>query len=200
MKLLRTVRADASDTFVFERAAEPGEWAVSGAFAFARADPEALERKARGLSFRFPRRRLARLVDDCRNRRGERGGPPAGDRRPGCAVARAFWRARCRGRPSCGGGRDRLCRFALRSSARHARGGIAQLRGRLDPRDVSRPGVKPDQEGPRWADGARQARDFRRASGYVGFDAEARRFGDARWNGEQSGEAMRTRLNGEMAR
>ena len=48
MKLLRTIRADASDTFVFERAAEPGEWAVSGAFAFARADPEALERKARG--------------------------------------------------------------------------------------------------------------------------------------------------------
>ena len=35
MKLLRTIRADASDTFVFERAAEPGEWAVSGAFAFA---------------------------------------------------------------------------------------------------------------------------------------------------------------------
>ena len=47
MKLLRTIRADASDTFVFERAAEPGEWAVSGAFVFARADPEALERKAR---------------------------------------------------------------------------------------------------------------------------------------------------------
>jgi hypothetical protein len=47
MKLLRTIRADASDTFVFERAAEPGEWAVSGAFAFARANQEALERKAR---------------------------------------------------------------------------------------------------------------------------------------------------------
>jgi hypothetical protein len=47
MKLLRTIRADVSDTFVFERAAEPGEWAVSGAFAFARAEPEALERKAR---------------------------------------------------------------------------------------------------------------------------------------------------------
>jgi hypothetical protein len=47
VKLLRTIRADASDTFVFERAAEPGEWAVSGSFAFARADPEALERKAR---------------------------------------------------------------------------------------------------------------------------------------------------------
>jgi hypothetical protein len=47
MKLLRTVRADASDTFVFGKAAEPGEWAVSGAFTFARVDPEALERKAR---------------------------------------------------------------------------------------------------------------------------------------------------------
>jgi Family of unknown function (DUF6505) len=47
VKLLRTIRADASDTFVFSMAAEPGEWAVSGAFAFAHADPEALERKAR---------------------------------------------------------------------------------------------------------------------------------------------------------
>jgi hypothetical protein len=34
MKLLRTIRLDPSDTFVFERAAEPGEWAVSGAFMF----------------------------------------------------------------------------------------------------------------------------------------------------------------------
>ena len=34
MKLLRTIRLDPSDTFVFNRAAEPGEWAVSGAFVF----------------------------------------------------------------------------------------------------------------------------------------------------------------------
>ena len=34
MKLLRTIRLDPSDTFVFERAAKPGEWAVSGAFVF----------------------------------------------------------------------------------------------------------------------------------------------------------------------
>jgi uncharacterized protein DUF6505 len=34
MKLLRTIRLDASDTFIFPAAAEPGEWAVSGAFAF----------------------------------------------------------------------------------------------------------------------------------------------------------------------
>jgi hypothetical protein len=47
VKLLRTIRLDPSDTFVFERAAEPGEWAVSGAFMFADADPEALEGKPR---------------------------------------------------------------------------------------------------------------------------------------------------------
>jgi hypothetical protein len=47
LKLLRTIRLDPSDTFVFERAAEPGEWAVSGAFMFADADPDALEGKPR---------------------------------------------------------------------------------------------------------------------------------------------------------
>lgn len=47
MKLLRTIRLDPSDTFVFERAAEPGEWAVSGAFVFWNADPAALEGRAR---------------------------------------------------------------------------------------------------------------------------------------------------------
>jgi hypothetical protein len=47
MKLLRTIRLDASDTFVFERAAEPGEWAVSGAFAFWNRDAASLEGKAR---------------------------------------------------------------------------------------------------------------------------------------------------------
>ncbi|HEX5213761.1 MAG TPA: DUF6505 family protein [Pseudolabrys sp.] len=47
MKLLRTVRLDASDTFIFETAAEPGEWAVSGAFAFWDRDPATLDGKAR---------------------------------------------------------------------------------------------------------------------------------------------------------
>jgi hypothetical protein len=47
MKLLRTIRLDASDTFVFEKAAEPGEWAVSGAFAFWNRDAASLEGKAR---------------------------------------------------------------------------------------------------------------------------------------------------------
>ncbi len=47
MRLLRTIRLDPSDTFVFERAADPGEWAVSGAFMFADADPDALVGKSR---------------------------------------------------------------------------------------------------------------------------------------------------------
>src|SRR5262249_58277344 len=47
VKLLRTIRLDPSDAFVFERAAEPGEWAVSGAFMFADADPDTLTGKQR---------------------------------------------------------------------------------------------------------------------------------------------------------
>lgn len=47
MKLPRTIQLDPSDRFVFERAAEPGEWAVSGAFVFAPADPATLSHKAR---------------------------------------------------------------------------------------------------------------------------------------------------------
>ena len=47
MKLLRTIRLDPSDTFVFDRAAEPGEWAVTGTFMFADDDPAKLEGKAR---------------------------------------------------------------------------------------------------------------------------------------------------------
>jgi hypothetical protein len=47
VKLLRTIRLDGSDSFVFEKAAEPGEWAVSGAFAFTHCDPVNLRGKAR---------------------------------------------------------------------------------------------------------------------------------------------------------
>ena len=47
MRLLRTIRLDASDLFIFEKAAEPGEWAVSGAFAFAHCDQADLPGKAR---------------------------------------------------------------------------------------------------------------------------------------------------------
>ena len=47
MKLLRTIRLDASDTFVFDLAAEPGEWAVPGGFAFFDVDPDGLTGRTR---------------------------------------------------------------------------------------------------------------------------------------------------------
>jgi hypothetical protein len=47
MKLLRTIRLDTSDTFVFNISAEPGEWAVSGTFAFWSRDLAKLEGKTR---------------------------------------------------------------------------------------------------------------------------------------------------------
>jgi hypothetical protein len=70
VKLLKTVRADPSDTFVYETAAEPGEWAISGAFMFANLNPAALTGKERA-AFRggflgidsFGRSTLAQIVD-----------------------------------------------------------------------------------------------------------------------------------------
>lgn len=50
-KLLRTIRLDVSDTFAFEKAAEPGEWAVPGSFMFMGEDPAALQGK-RKVAFR----------------------------------------------------------------------------------------------------------------------------------------------------
>lgn len=47
LKLLRTIQLDASDRFIFERAAEPGEWAVSGSFRFWDGDPGLLSGKPR---------------------------------------------------------------------------------------------------------------------------------------------------------
>ncbi len=47
MKLLRTIALDPSDTFVFDEAAEPGDWAVSGAFRFCDRDPATLTGKSR---------------------------------------------------------------------------------------------------------------------------------------------------------
>lgn len=47
MKLLRTIALDPSDTFVFDVAAEPGDWAVSGCFRFCDRDPATLVGKDR---------------------------------------------------------------------------------------------------------------------------------------------------------
>ena len=48
MALPRTLRLDPSDTLVFEQAAEPGEWAVPGGFAFWDEDPAVMSGKRRG--------------------------------------------------------------------------------------------------------------------------------------------------------
>ena len=45
MKLARTIRLDVSDTNAFTAVAEPGEWAITGTFAFADIDPSALINK-----------------------------------------------------------------------------------------------------------------------------------------------------------
>lgn len=45
MRLLRAIRLDSSDTFIFPSAAVPGEWAVSGAFVFSNVEPRMLQGK-----------------------------------------------------------------------------------------------------------------------------------------------------------
>ena len=47
MKLLRTIVLDPSDTFVFDISAEPGDWAVSGAFRFCDCNPAKLQGRDR---------------------------------------------------------------------------------------------------------------------------------------------------------
>lgn len=47
IKLPRTIRLDPSDTFVYKRAAEPGEWAVTGTFLFFGVDTSGLAGKER---------------------------------------------------------------------------------------------------------------------------------------------------------
>ncbi|CAN5190491.1 DUF6505 family protein [soil metagenome] len=47
LKLPRAIRLDPSDTFVFRRAAEPGEWLVTGSFLFGQTDPAGLDPKGK---------------------------------------------------------------------------------------------------------------------------------------------------------
>ncbi|WP_163264483.1 DUF6505 family protein [Chelativorans alearense] len=47
IRLPRTIRLDPSDTFVYRRAAEPGEWAVTGTFLFFGVDTAGLTGKER---------------------------------------------------------------------------------------------------------------------------------------------------------
>ena len=47
LKLPRAIRLDPSDTFVFRRPAEPGDWLVTGSFLFGGTDPSALDAKGK---------------------------------------------------------------------------------------------------------------------------------------------------------
>jgi hypothetical protein len=47
LKLPRAIRLDPSDTFVFRKAAEPGEWLVTGSFLFGEAALPALDAKGK---------------------------------------------------------------------------------------------------------------------------------------------------------
>ncbi len=51
MKLAKTIQLDVSDTHVFERPAEVGEWAITGTFAFVDSDPANWSKKQQ-LAFR----------------------------------------------------------------------------------------------------------------------------------------------------
>ena len=51
IKLLRCIRLDPSDTFAFEKAAEPGEWVVPGSFMYLDQDISSLKGKAK-IAFR----------------------------------------------------------------------------------------------------------------------------------------------------
>ena len=75
LMLPRTIRLDPSDTFVFARAAEAGEWAVTGSFLFVDADVPALTGKARA-AFRagFVGVDSPRLLDPRRRHRRDRVG------------------------------------------------------------------------------------------------------------------------------
>ena len=91
MKLLRTIALDPSDTFVFDVAAEPGDWAVSGAFRFCDRDPATLTGKRPfGLPQRLSRRAVMGLVDAGADRPRHRGGSPYS----GGTAGRADWSER----------------------------------------------------------------------------------------------------------
>lgn len=47
MKLARSIRFDASDTHVFERAADEGEWAICGSFSFAHLSDDEIRGKVK---------------------------------------------------------------------------------------------------------------------------------------------------------
>ncbi len=139
MKLLRTIQLDASDSFVFEKAAEPGEWAVSGAFAFARDEPADLRGKARS-AFRagflglasLGRSTLVQIVEASEADRGA-----IVDMLAAQLVAHFGAPDVYAARPAAEEEVD-FAAFPLRSPGERGRRRNAQLQGGNNPRDVPR--------------------------------------------------------------
>ena len=122
MKLLRTIRLDPSDTFVFERAAEPGEWAVSGAFVFCerRSRRRSKARRARRSAPAFSASHSlgwSTLVQIVEASDGDRA---AAVEALAQQLVDAFRRARSRDGARRGRGGSRVRGLALRPSRRHA--------------------------------------------------------------------------------
>jgi hypothetical protein len=144
MKLLRTIRLDPSDAFIFPVAAEPGEWAVPAAFAFYGVDLAALvgeERSAFRSGFlgdgSLAWSTLVQVVDSTPDDRAtsiellaQRLLDPLGAASSG---------SRAQGR----GGRNRLRRLAPQSSGRHPHCGASQRREWCHPRNLPRAAPAP---------------------------------------------------------
>ena len=131
LKFPRTIRLDPSDTFVFERAAEPGEWAVSGAFVFWNRDPATLGQKQRvALRSGFLGidslgwSTLAIVTEATEAERLAMIERLAGQ------LMEKFGAPDCEGRAPCRRGRDRIRRLAVRTSAADAACRAAQRRKR----------------------------------------------------------------------
>ena len=93
-KLLRTIRLDPSDSFAFERAAEPGEWAVPGSFMFFGTDVASLKASRGSPSGRVAGPSELRLVDHCGRDPGDSGRAPAGRAPSRRSPRRRTWRSR----------------------------------------------------------------------------------------------------------
>jgi len=118
IRLPRSLRLDPSDTLVFDRAAEPGEWAVPGAFAFCDDDPAALSgRRLQAFRAGFlglasfgwstlvevaeatPDQRDAALAALAAHLRAAHGAPDEAAARAAAADEIAFAESLCRDRP-----------------------------------------------------------------------------------------------------
>ena len=140
LKLPRTIRLDPSDTFVFERAAEPGEWAVSGAFVFWNRDPATLGQKQRvALRSGFlgiDSLGWSTLAIVTEATEAER---QAMVERLAAQLLEKFGAPDMRRRAACRRGRGRVCGLAVRSPGADPACRAAQRRERRNPRAVSHP-------------------------------------------------------------